>query len=210
MTEPDDNPGSGAGRGAAERPLFPLQRVLFPGVTLPLRIFEQRYLRLVRESLAAGTGFAVLPILAGREVGAPPAVARCGTWVEIVDWSSLPNGLLGIEIRGERRLALGATRVEADGLMVGEVVLKAPETAVPLTDAEADLVALLTDLARHLGVESRYLSQDLDATALAWRLADLLPVAVERKVALLALDDPAARLGEVRAWVAELAARGAG
>lgn len=209
MSAPGDNQGSGAGRAVAEQPLFPLQRVLFPGVTLPLRIFEQRYLRLVRESLAAGTGFAVLPILAGREVGAPPAVARCGTWVEIADWSSLPNGLLGIEIRGERRLELRATRVETDGLMVGEVVLKPPEAAVPLTGAEADLVALLTDLARHLGVESRYVDPDLDAGALVWRLADLLPMAVERKVALLALDDPAARLEEVRTWVAELAARGA-
>lgn len=210
MSDPGDNPGSGADRAVVERPLFPLQRVLFPGATLPLRIFEQRYLRLVRESLAAGSGFAVLPILAGREVGAPPAVASCGTWVEIADWSSLPNGLLGIEIRGERRLELGATRVEADGLMVGEVVLRPPEAALPLTAAEADLVALLSDLARHLGLESRYLSHDLDAGSLAWRLADLLPVAVERKAALLALDDPAARLGEVRTWVAELAARGRG
>jgi uncharacterized protein len=204
----DSADGSNA---AAEQPLFPLQRVLFPGVSFPLRIFEQRYLRLVRESLAAGTGFGVVPILAGREVGAPPTVARRGTWARITDWSTLPNGLLGIEIRGERRLVLGATRVAADGLLLGEVALQPAEAAAPpLTEAEADLVALLDDLARHLGVEAACLGDELDTGLLGWRLADLLPVAVERKIALLAVEDPVARLGEVRRWVAELAGRGAG
>lgn len=200
----------GAGRTATEQPLFPLQRVLFPGVVLPLRIFEQRYLRLVRESLAAGTGFAVLPILSGREVGAPPSVATCGTWAQITDWSSLSGGLLGIEIRGERRLELGATRTEPDGLLVGEVAFKAAETRPPLTEDETDLVALLTDLARRLGGEAHDLAEDLDAGTLVWRLADLLPMAVERKVRLLEMDDPKRRVAEVRAWVAELAAPGAG
>lgn len=204
MSDAVDGPAA-----ASERPLFPLQRVLFPGVSFSLRIFEQRYLRLVRESLAAGTGFGVVPILAGREVGGPPTIARRGTWATIADWTTLPNGLLGIDIRGERRLTVGATRVEADGLLVGEVTLQPEPAAVPLTDAEADLVGLLDDLARQLRVEATHLGGDLDAGLLAWRLADLLPVAVERKAALLAVDDPGARLGQVRRWVAELARGGA-
>ncbi len=126
-----------------EQPLFPLQRLVFPGVAIPMRIFEQRYLRLVRDTLAADGGFGVVPILAGREVGATPSIAPLGTWVRIVDWSTLPGGLLGIEIRGERRLRVGATRIEADGLMRGEVTQLAPEVPLPLAEDDADLVALL-------------------------------------------------------------------
>jgi len=190
-----------------ELPLFPLQRTVFPGVTIPMRIFEQRYLRLVRESLATAKPFAVVPILSGREVGATPAIAERGTLVTIADWSQLPNGLLGIEVRGEQRLRVGATRVEADGLMRGEVMLDAPDQAVPLAGDDSDLVALLGDLARHFGVEARYLNDSLDGITLAWRLADLLPVALERKIALLGMADPLVRLIEVRSWVIELSQR---
>lgn len=190
-----------------ELPLFPLQRTVFPGVTIPMRIFEQRYLRLVRESLATAKPFAVVPILSGREVGATPVIAGRGTLVTIADWSQLPNGLLGIEVRGEQRLRVGATRVEADGLMIGEVTLDAPDEVVPLAGDDGDLVALLGDLARHFGVEARYLDDSLDGITLAWRLADLLPVALERKVALLGMADPLVRLIEVRSWVIELSQR---
>jgi hypothetical protein len=205
-----DFPNEIAPAGEAARqelPLFPLQRTVFPGVTIPMRIFEQRYLRLVRESLATAKPFAVVPILSGREVGATPVIAERGTLVTIAAWSQLSNGLLGIEIRGEQRLRVGATRVEADGLMVGEVMLDAPDQAVPLAGDDSDLVALLGDLARHFGVEARYVNDSLDGITLAWRLADLLPVALERKIALLAMADPLVRLIEVRSWVIELSQR---
>ena len=52
-----------------EMPLFPLASVLFPGGQLQLRIFEPRYLDLVRECTRHGTGFGVCLILRGQEVG---------------------------------------------------------------------------------------------------------------------------------------------
>ena len=59
-------------------PLFPLSAVLFPGGLLNLRIFEQRYLDLVRDCSRNGSGFGVCLILEGREVGEPalPATSR--------------------------------------------------------------------------------------------------------------------------------------
>lgn len=207
MPESTDEVPRGDETASRELPVFPLQRVVFPGVTIPMRIFEQRYLRLVRESLAAQRPFAVVPIRAGREVGATPVIAEQGTLVTIADWSQLPNGLLGIEIRGERRLRVGATRIEPDGLMLGEITLAAPDQPAPLAEDDRDLVALLGDLARHFGVEARYLDAGLDGNTLAWRLADLLPASLERKIALLAMADPLVRLIEVRSWVIELSQR---
>jgi Lon protease-like protein len=59
-------------------PLFPLGTVLFPGGLLPLRIFEPRYLELIRDSARLGAGFGVCLILEGSEVGDPALPAALG------------------------------------------------------------------------------------------------------------------------------------
>ena len=62
-------------------PLFPLGTVLFPGMLLPLNIFEERYRQLVRD-LRAGPGpqrFGVIAIRKGRETGADGVSALYGT-----------------------------------------------------------------------------------------------------------------------------------
>ena len=52
-----------------EIPLFPLRTVLFPGMPLPLQIFEERYKAMTRELLDRGGEFGVLLIRQGSEVG---------------------------------------------------------------------------------------------------------------------------------------------
>ena len=97
-------------------PLFPLNAVLFPGGTLSLRIFEPRYLDLVRDCTRSNSGFGVCLILAGREAGEPATPAAVGTLAHIEDFYSLPDGLLGIRARGSRRFraarSLGLKRLQ--------------------------------------------------------------------------------------------------
>ena len=50
-------------------PLFPLSLVLFPGMTLPLHIFEERYKRMINLCLREARDFGV--VLAGAETGVP-------------------------------------------------------------------------------------------------------------------------------------------
>ena len=52
-------------------PLFPLHSVLLPGATIGLRVFERRYLDLVRDCGRTGSSFGVCLILDGSDVGAP-------------------------------------------------------------------------------------------------------------------------------------------
>lgn len=219
-----------------EIPLFPLQRVLYPCVALPLQIFEQRYLRLVKESLASQTAFGIVPLATGREVmaeqgvtSAPEIVCR-GTLVNIIDWSQLPNGLLGIVVKGVQKFTVHSTRIENDGLLLGKITFDALEEPAPLGLEDMDLVALLIDLVKNLGVEEYYLDPYLAATladglegdqlldddgvtnelnqlALVWRLADLLPVTRSKKIAFFDLADPTARLEELRRWLLELQSR---
>ncbi|MFB3052831.1 MAG: LON peptidase substrate-binding domain-containing protein, partial [Dehalococcoidia bacterium] len=51
-----------------ELPLFPLNSVLFPGATLPLHIFEERYKKMVNLCLESNSPFGVLLIRSGSEV----------------------------------------------------------------------------------------------------------------------------------------------
>ena len=49
-------------------PLFPLETVLFPGGTLPLRVFEVRYLDMIGKCHRAGAPFGVVALAQGHEV----------------------------------------------------------------------------------------------------------------------------------------------
>ena len=90
-----------------EVPLFPLSAVLFPYGRMPLQIFEQRYLDLVRECRRNDSGFGVVWIKSGGEVAHPeataPTLAEYGCYARIVDWDQLDSGLLGITVEGSDR-----------------------------------------------------------------------------------------------------------
>ncbi len=188
-------------------PLFPLQRVLFPTVSLPLQIFEQRYLNLVKAASSSDQAFAVVPILAGREVGATPEIHHWGTAVRICDWSQLPNGLLGIVVRGEQRVRIERSWTQDDGLATADVVLQSADRECPVAKCDADLADLLMSLAARTGLSQWYIDEGLTDVSLAWRLADLLPVERAAKLDLLAENDPALRLSRVRGWVVALSQR---
>ncbi|WP_025740460.1 LON peptidase substrate-binding domain-containing protein [Salinivibrio socompensis] len=94
--------------------LFPLPLFLLPGGIAKLRIFEPRYLRLVRECSANQEGF-VLAMMQGKRL------YRYGTLVDIVDFETLPDGLLGITIAGRQRVEIQSTEQEADKLWLGDI-----------------------------------------------------------------------------------------
>jgi hypothetical protein len=56
---------------SATLPLFPLNTVVFPGGRLPLRVFEQRYLDMVKQAIADNTPFGICAIREGTETGTP-------------------------------------------------------------------------------------------------------------------------------------------
>src|SRR5690606_8787603 len=105
----------------SDLPLFPLSSVLFPQGMLSLRIFERRYLDLVRDCARNDSGFGGCRILAGGEVGEPAPPVTVGTRARIVDFHTNPDGLLGIHARGDRRFRVQHTRVRDNGLIHAQV-----------------------------------------------------------------------------------------
>lgn len=182
-----------------EIPLFPLHTVLFPEGLLPLRIFEPRYVDMVSACLRNGSPFGVCLIKEGREVGEAAQVQPVGTLARIVDWEQLPDGLLGITVKGEERFRVVGSRIQGDHLRIGEI-----ETlpAVPQAALDAEyrsLAELLSRILDELG--EPYTSMPRAPERADWvgaRLSELLPLSLDIKQRLLELDDPYQRLALLR------------
>lgn len=177
-----------------EIPLFPLSSVLLPGGRLSLKIFEQRYLDLVRSCLKRDCGFGLICITEGAEVAQPgvgqPQLAEFGCYARIVDWDSLPNGLLGITVEGGQRFRLAGTREEDNQLVVGDVLLEEPRPAEPMREDWQSLEEVLTSLEQHPHLRRLGLSVDhRDAWQVGYVLVQLLPVDEQIKYELLAEDN---------------------
>ena len=112
----------------SELPLFPLSGVLLPYGRVPLKIFEPRYIDLVRDCMKSNSPFGVVWIRRGTELAergrASPELGDYGTCAHIVDWDQLPNGLLGITIEGAERFDLFETQTQANGLVLGQVEVR--------------------------------------------------------------------------------------
>lgn len=180
-------------------PLFPLNCVLFPGGSMKLRIFEQRYLDMVRECTRTNSGFGVCLILQGEKVGVAAAPAAIGTLARIVDFYTLPDGLLGISLLGCERFHVDHSRVRDNGLAHGMVRVWPAEASVELPP-EFDLLAtILERLLEQIGGESakaeRYLFSD--AGWVGFRLAETLPLENTERQYLLQMTDPLERLSQL-------------
>lgn len=177
----------------SELPLFPLSGVLLPYGRMPLQIFEQRYLDLVRDSMKSGEPFGVVWIRRGSEVAergrAAPQLGDYGTTARIVDWDQLPNGLLGITIQGEARFDLYETATRSNGLVVGEVKQQAAPLPAPMLSQWQSMLEVLQTLETHPHVQSLGLSLDYeDAWQVAGTLVQLLPLEEAIKYELLGAD----------------------
>lgn len=178
-----------------ELPIFPLNTVLFPGGPLPLRIFETRYVDMVRHCMRNDSGFGVVLILRGREVGVPAETVAVGTEARIVDFSRLDNGLLGIACVGQQRFRVRRSRVQSDGLLIGEVEDVPPEPALEVPGEYFALAAAARRVVTELGHVYEHVERRLnDAAWVGCRLAEVLPIAMQEKQTLLEMTDPVERL----------------
>ena len=176
-------------------PLFPLNTVVFPGGQLSLRVFEQRYLEMVKQAIADDTPFGICAIREGTETGTPAVPHAVGTLVRVTDWDMPENGILHIDTRAEERFVIRDIRTELSGLLVGTVepVSSEPPTAVP------DDVELAVEILRHIVNEygdARFPApHDFgDAVWVGYRLSEVLPLKLSTRQNLLEMNDSVTRL----------------
>lgn len=180
--------------------LFPLNAVLFPGGLLGLRIFESRYLDMLRDCARANDAFGVCLILQGQESGTPALPAAVGTLAHVIDFDTLPDGLLGISVTGGARFRVMKSRVRDNGLVVGEIRRWPDEPEIPVPVEFALLPTILERLAEQAGLTWRNGPRERyeDASWVGFRLAELLPLGDAERQRLLELTDPLERLAALR------------
>lgn len=194
--------------------LFPLAAVLFPGGRLPLRIFEVRYLDLIRRCGKSGSPFGVVALTEGSEVrrrrraadehGRPvedfdrEAFHATGTLAVIEAVEQTLPGLMTIRCRGSERFRLHSTELLRHGLWTGSAERLPEDAAVPIPDDLLRCSMALQDMLRHLPVEARpadpppHVWEDCGWVANRW--CELLPIAIAERQRLLELDNPLLRL----------------
>ena len=184
-------------------PLFPLHTVLLPGALLQLRVFEPRYLDLVRDCGRNGSTFGVCLILDGKEVGEPATPAAFGCEAVIEDFDTGEDGLLTLRLRGRRRFHVNRTRVRDNGLVVGEIEWREPDSDDELRPEHALLATVLERIVQQIDDKLPALPQAQldDAAWVGWRLAELLPLEPKQRLGILQEDDAHKRLDKLLALI---------
>ncbi|WJF91456.1 LON peptidase substrate-binding domain-containing protein [Paraburkholderia bonniea] len=190
----------------ADVPLFLLQTALFPDGLLPLKVFEARYMDMVRRCLREKTPFGVCLLKSGNEIAQPgePAVPEtigCLAEIELCDVETV--GVLLIHTRGTRRFRLLSHRTEADGLLVGMAEPLGDDA--PLEDsvhlakfgACAEVLERIIAALRTHDPERLPFAEPFRLDDPSWvsnRLAEILPVTPRARQKLMELQDAGVRI----------------
>ncbi len=182
---------------SGEIPLFPLGTVLFPGGLLPLKIFEQRYVDMTKTCLRDDSAFGVCLIREGQEVGTPASFHATGCLARIDQWDMPHPNLLTLISKCGERFRVTASRVEPNGLILGQI-----ETlpATPDPDAmDAACREVLRQAIERAGSDHVPGRVQLDDPAwVSYRLAEILSISTQEKQQLLELDSDHDRLMAIR------------
>lgn len=101
-------------------PLFPLSSHVLPEGRMALRIFEPRYIRMIKEVCKADAGFVIAMINNAGNLPNNTHIFPLGTYCKVIDFDVLEDGLLGVTIEGKHCVAISDIETEFDGLRVGQ------------------------------------------------------------------------------------------
>jgi Lon protease-like protein len=176
-------------------PLFPLNTLVFPGGRLPLRIFEQRYLDMVKQAIADNSSFGICAIREGSEVGAPATPYEVGTRVIVTDWDMPQTGILHIDTQAQERFVIRSTHSEPNGLLIGSVEPVSVEVIAPIPDDLQLAAEILRHIVKEYGDAHFPTPHHFDdAVWVGYRLSEVLPLKLSIKQNLLEMNDSVERL----------------
>lgn len=182
--------------------MFPLGTVLFPGVTVPLHVFEDRYRALVHHLLRVPDPierlFGSVAIREGYEIGdhGNQSLYRVGCRVRMTDVEAHPDGTFDLLVVGIDRIALDRLDTRGD-YPVGHVTVR-PDATPPVPEEIVERARVMFTAYRSALAQVRgdLLPAELprDPTYLSWTLAAVAPLAMPDRQTLLESDDTALRL----------------
>lgn len=186
-------------------PLFPLNTVLFPDGILPLKVFETRYIDMVRDCMKKDAPFGVVLIKSGQEIGAAAEPENVGCLAVITNWDAPQLGVLLLRTQGGSRFRILEIRTHKDQHLEARVeILDNIASAIKKEHAAcANTLELVihdinnTGRAEHGADFENPFAEKLQLNDAGWvanRWSEILPIPLKAKQKLLELDDPQIRL----------------
>jgi Lon protease-like protein len=176
-----------------ELPLFPLNTVLFPGMTIPLHIFEPRYKLMIGDCIKNKSPFGVVLIREGVEAGGPAVPYEVGTsaYVTQVEW--LKDERMNIEGLGYQRFKIRELRFDRPYLvgLVEDYPLQGtdrPEAVALAAEVSATMRAYLQSLMEAADVHLSLDEIPNEGPGLAFFVGTLLPLSLAEKQSILAAE----------------------
>lgn len=186
-------------------PLFPLGTTLFPGGVIALKIFEARYLDMMKRCLRENSPFGVVSILDNKPIDSDASASanfsKVGTLAKLEEFDPIQPALYMTKSYGTQRFHVLNIKQESDGLWMGQIELMDADPAIPLPKEHEKVAALLHEIISIikredlLGDEAFIIPENLDDCGwVSNRLAELLPLPPAQKSHLLAQSNPRIRL----------------
>jgi Lon protease-like protein len=185
-------------------PLFPLGTVLFPDGVIALKIFEARYLDMIKQCLREKTAFGVVSIIKtpdSHEENLSLYFSKIGTLAQIEDFDPVQPALYMTKSFGTQRFKLLSSKQEASGLWIGEVELLDNDPLMPIPQEHQGVAQLLDQIISVIQSEDLLgeapFKKPFKVDDCGWvsnRLAELLPISLAQKNHLLAQTNPRIRL----------------
>jgi Lon protease-like protein len=174
-------------------PIFPLSLVALPGSIQSLQIFESRYVNMIKSCMSDNHGFV---IALQNNKSKDFEISKKGSYVEIIDFNNLPNGLLGITVKSENKVSIKNIYQLEDGLHVAEIKPEIdPEVDDQALMAEyPEIINILSQLIKHPRINELSLKVDFNsADSIAYHLAGLIPLSMNQRQNLLEVFDASQR-----------------
>ena len=189
-------------------PVFPLSINVLPGAYLPLQIFEPRYLDMVKDSLAREEGFCIALTKNDEKTHTTglPNLHEVATYVEIVDFNQLQNGLLGITVKGLNKVKILDRWKQDDELLLAKIS-KLKELGEDFSEDPSykEIWSMLIEISDHPEVKKLNLEIDLkNAINVSYILGSLLPLSPTEKQTMLELESSTDKLDYLKSIIKKL------
>ena len=185
-------------------PLFPLETVLFPDGLIALKIFEARYLDMIKQCLREKTEFGVVSIIKNQDANEDNislSFSKIGTLAQIEEFDPVQPALYMTKSLGTKRFRLISCTQEPNGLWIGKVDLLENDPHLPIPQEYQKIAKLLDDLISVIQSEDLLgeapFKKPFKLDDCGWvsnRLSELLPLTLAQKNHLLAQSSPRIRL----------------
>ena len=176
-------------------PLFPLKSIVLPGGIFPLRIFERRYIDMVKECIKNNTGFCIVLIRNDSSKKYIDDVYNYGCYVTITDWNQLEDGLLGITVLGKYKIHVKDCKLNENNLLCGNIETIPDEKEYMIPQKYIILSKFYKKIYPGIKNFISYTNERYsDASWVGFRLTECLPLDSHTKNKLIATNNGIERL----------------